>query len=81
MRTCHVCQQVYEGDQIDHINECVVSNRFDSLTDKKLQQKLDIAKKALEEINKEELNTQRPGGYYSKSAQISFKALKQIGEL
>ena len=33
---------------------------------------------ALEEINREELNAQRPGGGYSRSAKISFEALKSV---
>lgn len=32
-------------------------------------------KKTLELINQEELNGQRPGGYYSKSATLSYEAL------
>lgn len=36
------------------------------------------ALKALEEINREELNSQRPGGEHSKSARISFEALTKI---
>lgn len=37
-------------------------------------------KKALQEINKEELNSQRPGGGYSKSATISYEALLTTNE-
>jgi hypothetical protein len=45
-----------------------------------LERKLAVAKEALKNINKEELNSQRPGGGYSKSARISFEALKKIEE-
>lgn len=30
----------------------------------------------IEQINKEEINSMRPGGYYSKSAILSYEALK-----
>jgi len=33
---------------------------------------------ALEKINREELNSQRPGGGYSNSAKISYEALKEF---
>lgn len=33
---------------------------------------------ALEKVNREEVNSMRPGGYYSKSATISFDALAEI---
>lgn len=32
---------------------------------------------ALEQINKEEINSMRPGGGYSKSARISYEALEK----
>ncbi len=44
----------------------------------KLKQKLEIAVKALKDIESEEINSQRPGGGYSRSAIISFKAIKEI---
>lgn len=43
-----------------------------------LEKKLDIAVNRFKEINNEELSNQRPGGGYSKSAIISFKAIKEI---
>jgi len=36
---------------------------------------------ALKQINKEELNNQRPGGGHSISATLSYEALKLVGEL
>ena len=38
-------------------------------------EKIKLLEKALEEINREELSSQRPGGGYSKSAKISYEAL------
>lgn len=43
-----------------------------------LKTKLAIAIEALEKVNKEELNSQRPGGGHSKSATISYEALNKI---
>ena len=40
------------------------------------QKEIERLKTALKQINQEELNSQRPGGEYSKSAVISYKALK-----
>jgi hypothetical protein len=40
--------------------------------------KLELAIAALEQINQEELNSQRPGGGYSKSAKISYDALEKL---
>lgn len=51
---------------------------FNKATEQKKQIK--ALKKALEEINKEELNSQRPGGGYSKSASISYEALQLLKE-
>jgi len=36
---------------------------------------------ALKQINQEELNNQRPGGGHSRSATLSYEALKLVGEL
>lgn len=36
--------------------------------------------KALEQINKEELNAQRPGGSYSRAATLSYEILKKYGK-
>lgn len=43
-----------------------------------LRSEIKRLKEALIEINQEELNNQRPGGGYSKSARISYNALKGI---
>ena len=45
---------------------------------KALEKKLEIATIRFKEINNEEISNQRPGGGYSKSAIISFKAIKEI---
>jgi hypothetical protein len=45
-----------------------------------IEELLDIAIKALKEINIVELNSQRPGGRYSLSARISYQALLTLGE-
>lgn len=75
---------------LDSINKYVIPGEFDSseaATDiiKKqrekilaLEKKLEIAVKALKDIESEEINSQRPGGGYSKSAIISYKAIKEI---
>jgi hypothetical protein len=42
---------------------------------RKLKEQLEIAIKALEQVNQEELSSQRPGEGYSKSARISYEAL------
>lgn len=47
---------------------------------KHLSMKLELAIKALEQINQEELSSQRPGGGYSKSASISYEDLKKLKE-
>jgi hypothetical protein len=36
---------------------------------------------ALKQINQEELNSQRPGGGHSRSATLSYEALKLVGEM
>lgn len=41
-----------------------------------LRREIQRLKTALQLINQEELNNQRPGGGYSKSARISYDALK-----
>ncbi len=46
----------------------------------KLRDENEALKAALELINKEELNAQRPGGSYSKSAKISYDVLKKYPE-
>jgi hypothetical protein len=38
------------------------------------------ARDALLQINKEELNSQRPGGDYSRSSKISYNALVKLNE-
>lgn len=43
-----------------------------------LRSEIKRLKEALVQINQEELNNQRPGGGYSKSARISYNALKGI---
>jgi hypothetical protein len=40
--------------------------------------KLSLAITALEEINREEIRSQRPGGGHSRSATISYEALEKI---
>jgi hypothetical protein len=47
----------------------------------KLAEVLKLSVDALEKINKEELNSMRPGGYYSRSASISFEALVEIRKI
>jgi uncharacterized coiled-coil protein SlyX len=47
----------------------------------KLQEKLTIVVDALKKINKEELNSQRPGGSHSVSARISYDTLKKLDVL
>lgn len=49
--------------------------------DKLSDEALKVALEALEKINKEELNSQRPGRSYSKSSTLSFEALAKIHEL
>lgn len=46
-----------------------------------IEQCLRLSIKALEDINKVELSNQRPGGYYTESAAISYNALKEIKKL
>lgn len=46
----------------------------------KLQADLDLAVKALKQINQSELNSQRPGGGYSTSARISYEILAKLKE-
>lgn len=43
-----------------------------------IKQSLVIAIMALKEINRQELNAQRPGGGHSRSATISYEALKTL---
>lgn len=44
-----------------------------------IKENIDILIKALRDINKNELNIQRPGGGLSLSAKISYSALRKIG--
>lgn len=59
-----------------------IFKKYDELfkTNQELNLKYKKAIAALEEINKEELNSQRPGGGYSRSAKISYNAFKDIKE-
>lgn len=58
-----------------------LKSKFASLTDDniELQNQIYGLLKVLETINKEEMNSIRPGGSPSTSARISFEALKQFG--
>jgi len=60
--------------------EALLLVRVDKLIkqNEKLKYQLKIAKSYLEKINTEELNSQRPGGGYSRSASLSFNALREI---
>jgi hypothetical protein len=44
----------------------------------KLREENRIMREALKQINDEELNSQRPGGGYSKSAALSYEALEKV---
>lgn len=57
---------------------CEVLNGQLEQENAKLKEKIEKLQTALQKINKEELNSQRLGGEYSKSAKISFEALKSI---
>lgn len=53
--------------------------RYLAVENSKLKEQLEIARQGLRDINQEELNSQRPGGGYSRSATISFETLAKIG--
>lgn len=44
----------------------------------KTEAELALAIEALKQINKAEINSQRPGGGYSESARISYETLKKL---
>ena len=47
----------------------------------KMTKALQVAREALKAINKEELDNQRPGGGYSKSASLSYETLTEINKI
>lgn len=65
-----------EGNNIHVIDYSALEQAEEKI--KSLEANLSVAKDYLEKINNEELNSQRPGGGYSKSATLSYEALEKL---